>query len=76
MVRMSCKEIRDQFSQEEIEADTELKRFLDAERLLNLEIPRREAKNEELRVSIELLKDELTPHLKDKIVFLGYAATA
>lgn len=76
MLRVNCKEIRDQVSTDEIEADPELRRFFEAERLLSVEIPEREAKNQELLASIDSVKSDLTPHIKEKIVFLGYAATA
>jgi len=70
----------DAFSKEEIEQDAELKtlasRFFPARKTLREDVAALQRANEKLARSVESLKAELSPHIKDKHVFLGYAATA
>lgn len=84
--RAAIEEVEFQWSQlasfkpDEIENDPELKRhsdrFANAHRIISEKLPALDRANAALTVSIESLKKELTPLIKDKYAFIGFAATA
>ena len=76
MIEMVCDDLRSQYSREELATDEEARTYLDAERLVKEEIAEYRAQNDELRREAEEMKKELTDAIADKVVFLGYAATA
>ncbi|MFQ5423060.1 MAG: CHASE2 domain-containing protein [Phycisphaerae bacterium] len=76
MVELTCSDIREEMSVSERRTDPDAKAFLHAEQILSEEIPARRAANERLRASVLVLQKELAGRISDKIVFLGYAATA
>ncbi len=79
MVRMACQQLAE-MPEEEFETDPTLRaerdRFFAARRILDGEIAEIERTNEALDGTIADLKRQLEDTLKDKYVFLGYAATA
>ena len=78
-IKMSIMDL-EEIPQEEIDADPQLaadaKRFRDAAKIIDEEIAALKSANESLRQSIVATRAELAEHLKDKFVFLGFAATA
>lgn len=68
------------YSAEELESDEELRqsaaRFLPARDIVVEKIPAIDRANEHLAAALESSRKKLSPILKDKHVFLGYAATA
>lgn len=79
LVRMTCRDLAE-ISEEEIAADAQLaadaKRFRGALRILDEDIAALARANAALARDIERTKAELANRLKDKFVFLGFAATA
>ncbi len=78
-IEMNCAEI-DQMPAEEIAADPDLKRdaeiFRCAKKLLDDDVAWLRQVNHGLEETVQSLKQELIGHIKDKYVFLGFAATA
>lgn len=76
-IEFSMKEIRDEeITEEEIKADKRHSEIVHAHELLTKLIPRLREANVKLEQEAEATRAELSPKIKDKIVFLGYAATA
>lgn len=61
---------------EEIDAEPRYKAIIKADEVLTKTIPQFSAANAKLQGEIDEARRQLTPQIKDKIVFLGYAATA
>ncbi|MCC7315324.1 MAG: adenylate/guanylate cyclase domain-containing protein [Planctomycetes bacterium] len=78
-IKMSVADLAE-IPEAEIAADpllaADAKRFRDAARVIDQDIAALEGANESLRQSIVAVQAELSERLADKIVFLGFAATA
>jgi len=68
--------VRDELKPEEIEAGSREAEILAADALLTKTIPQLEAANAKLEKDIEAVRAVLLPNIQDKVVFVGYAATA
>ncbi len=79
MVRMACQQLAE-MPEAEFEADPALReerdRFLAAKDILDGDIAAIERANETLNATIAEVREQLAGPIKDKYVFLGYAATA
>lgn len=76
-IEFSMKAIRDEkVSDEEIKADKRLSEIVWADEILTKTLARLKEANLKLEQEAEAVRKELEPRIKDKIVFLGYAATA
>jgi len=75
-IEEAATQIRDELKPEEIETGSREAAILEAEKTLSQTISRLTAANVKLQSEIDADLVQLAPHIKDKVVFLGYAATA
>lgn len=78
-IEAACAEL-ESLTPEELSADAALKadydRYLGARRLITHDLARMKQANKLLQETVDAARRELEPRLKDKIVLLGFAATA